>query len=595
MRKTVFRFLGAFCLLAFAVPGLAGAMGQSGLTPKELLGKKLFFDANLSTPTFQSCAVCHLPEVGWTGPDMMTNAHGAVYEGAVKGRFGNRKPPSAAYATLSPIFHQDSEGDFVGGNFWDGRATGEHLGNPAADQALGPFLNPVEQNNPSKKAVCMKVAASQYAYLWEQVWGAPINCGSYDDVEKNYDRIGRSIAAYEDSSEVNQFSSKFDYVQKGEAEFTQEEKLGMELFNGRAKCSQCHPAPLFTAFSYDNLGTPKNPKNPFYHMDKVYLDDGSSINPEGKKWVDTGLYGFLKTRPEWKSLADKNKGKHKEPTLRNVDLRVREGFVKAYMHNGFFKTLKGVVHFYNTRDVKMACPEGKVYDPTDDYTEAMAMAKNCWPAPEVMDNVNKDQLGDLGLTDGEEDAIVAFLKTLSDGYMKPPTGMSLYKSYCMGCHGSADPGNMDPPSPAPRKVIGARPCSIKGAIYGTYVFKKGVWPMRFMKYSFTDEQIQMISDYLNSFGGIMGQQRFITTCAGCHGLDAKGGRVDEEVWGEDAYEIKEAIYDEDPMRFLRCLPRQDVFDIGDYLQMMDYMDDDYSKDDDDSKDDGDYGHDSTSE
>ena len=99
-----------------------------------------------------SCATCHSPDVGWTGPNPSINKHGAVYRGAVPTRFGNRKPPSAAYATLSPIFHFDGA-LFVGGNFWDGRATGERLGNPAADQALGPFLNPVEQNNSSKYAV----------------------------------------------------------------------------------------------------------------------------------------------------------------------------------------------------------------------------------------------------------------------------------------------------------------------------------------------------------------------------------------------------------------------------------------------------------
>lgn len=102
-------------------------------------------------------------------------------------------------------------------------------------------------------------------------------------------------------------------------------------------------------------------------------------------------------------------GKQKVPTLRNVDLRPDEDPVKAYAHNGYFKTLEGIVHFYNTRDVKDVCP--------GDYTEAEALAVNCWPAPEVAENVNSDELGDLGLTADEEAAIVAFLKTLSDGFM----------------------------------------------------------------------------------------------------------------------------------------------------------------------------------
>jgi cytochrome c peroxidase len=92
-----------------------------------------------------------------------------------------------------------------------------------------------------------------------------------------------------------------------------------------------------------------------------------------------------------------------------VDLRPSEDFVKAYTHNGYFKTLEGIVHFYNTRDVLPVCP--------GDYTEAQALADNCWPAPEVAETVNMDELGDLGLTPDEEAAIVAFMRALSDGYI----------------------------------------------------------------------------------------------------------------------------------------------------------------------------------
>ncbi len=590
--KLLSYFWGVLFVLSTAIVFTPSSMA---LTSMEELGKKLFFDSNLSTPKFQACAICHLPQVGWAGPDMFINAHGAVYEGAVKGRFGNRKPPSAAYATLSPIFHYN-EGDkeFVGGNFWDGRATGEVLGNPAADQALGPYLNPVEQNNPSKKVVCQKVANSQYADLWQEVFGEPIDCDSDFAVNKNYNRIGLSVAEYEDSSEVNQFSSKFDFFLKGDVDLTAQEMAGLALFNGKANCSVCHTStpgqnnvpPLFTEFTFANLGTPKNPENPFYRMDKVRLDDGSPINPEGKRWIDPGLGGFLKTRSEWEDLAFENMGKHKVPTLRNVDLRIREGFVKAYAHNGFFKSLEGLVHFYNTRDVKGTCPDSTPDDPTDDFTEAKALDNNCWPSPEVRDNVNTELLGDLGLSESEERAIVAFLKTLSDGYRRPETGESLFESYCMGCHGSPDPVNALPAPVAPRKVIGARTCSIEGAINGTAVFRKGVRPMRFMKDSFTDGQIMMISDYLNSFNGIMGEQRFITTCAGCHGIDASGGRVDEDVKGEDAGDIMEAIKDEDPMRFLRCLPDDDIFDIGGFLRTLE-RDDHGHNDDRDDRDDRD--------
>ena len=129
-------------------------------------------------------------------------------------------------------------------------------------------------------------------------------------------------------------------------------------------------------------------------MDEVFLDDGSPINPLGDAWIDKGLGGFLETRPEWSSYAEDNMGKHKVPTLRNVDKKPGHGFIKAYLHNGVFKSLKEVVHFYNTRDI----------------------AEENWPPPEVPENVNTEELGNLGLSDNEEDAIVAFLMTLSDGY-----------------------------------------------------------------------------------------------------------------------------------------------------------------------------------
>ena len=383
-----------------------------GLTPKEQLGKSLFFD-KISSPDWMSCAACHDPNVGWTGPIVGINKHGTVYRGAIPTRFGNRKPPSAAYATLSPVFYYDADEElFVGGNFWDGRATGEILGNPAADQALGPFLNPVEQNNPSKQAVLAQVAASKYAELWEVVWGEPVSVETFEDIAKNYDRIGLAIASYEDSTEVNQFSSKYDAWLAGEAELTEQEAWGLELFEGDAMCSACHPTgenSAFTDFTYDNLGVPKNPENPFYLMDKEYLDDGSPINPDGDDWVDPGLGGFLATRPEWAGMAAENLGKHKVPTLRNIGKGFGQGATKAFAHNGYFKSLKTIVHFYNTRDVKVACP-----DPLT--TESAALKQGCWPAPEVADNVNTDELGNLGLSDEEEDAIVAFMETLSDGF-----------------------------------------------------------------------------------------------------------------------------------------------------------------------------------
>lgn len=112
---------------------------------------------------------------------------------------------------------------------------------------------------------------------------------------------------------------------------------------------------------------------------------------------------------DYSMYANKNFGKHKVPTLRNVDLRSDPGFVKAFGHNGYFKSLWQIVHFYNTRDVKPAC--------TEPLTADEAIAQGCWPLPELALDMNTSELGDLGLSTEEEEALVAFLKTLSDGFI----------------------------------------------------------------------------------------------------------------------------------------------------------------------------------
>jgi len=386
------------------------------LNNKELqsFGEKLFFDTNLSSPEGQSCAACHGPEVGWTGPDEVVNKTGGVYPGALHERNGNRKPNSSAYASLAPLFDAFVENGkvvFSGGNFWDGRATGHVLGNPAADQAQGPFLNPVEQNIDNAKTLIDKVCNSEYAQQFRKVgndiWKVPDICNS-NNINLQFGIIGLAIAAYENSEKVNSFSSKYDFYLQGKVDMTAMEKQGLELFSGRAKCSNCHvieyepgsALPLFTDFTFDNLGIPKNKQNPWYSMDSTFNKDGSA-------WIDPGLAEFLKEKPQYAMYAEENYGKHQVPTLRNVDKRPSPDFVKCYGHNGYFKSLEEIVHFYNTRDVLP--PENEVSDPTPGV--------NCWPEPEVTLNMNKEELGNLGLTVEEESAIVEFMKTLSDGYV----------------------------------------------------------------------------------------------------------------------------------------------------------------------------------
>jgi cytochrome c peroxidase len=368
--------------------------------------------------------------VGWTGPDKETNRSGSVYQGSVDERFGGRKPPSSAYFSPGPTLYRDPERGFVGGAFWDGRATGFQLDDPAAEQAMGPFLNPVEQGLTDASTVVERVCSASYGSLFRRIWGSNI-C---DDTDRAFTAIARSIAAFERSDRVSPFSSKFDAVIAGRACFSDRERLGRELFEGKAHCTVCHASAglsggdVFTDFTYDNLGVPRNPANPFYMMDDVFVN-GQPINPEGERWIDPGLGGFLKTLAtsnDWRTaphvspsiaeldsaqlraLAESNLGKHKVPTLRNVAKRPAPDYPKAYTHNGYFKTLRGLVHFYNTRDVLARCP--------DQATEAEALEQNCWPAPEVSANLNRNELGDLKLSPDEEDALVAFLETLSDGH-----------------------------------------------------------------------------------------------------------------------------------------------------------------------------------
>jgi cytochrome c peroxidase len=351
---------------------------QAGLTAKQRLGKLLFFDNNLSTPPGQSCADCHAPEAGFADPDSAL----PVSRGVLPGRFGNRNDMPAAYAGFSPEFYYDEEEElYVGGQFWDGRAA------TLKEQAKGPFLNPLEMANPNEKAVVEKIRRAGYSDLFREVFGG----ASLDDVTKAYDFAAEALADYEMSSEVNRFSSKYDLYVTGKVKLTEQEQRGLALFEEEDKgnCAACHlskPGPyadyaLFTDYTYDNLGVPRNPANPFLYLPK-------SLNPEGAKFTDWGLGAVINKQSEM--------GKFKVPSLRNIAI------TPPYMHNGVFNTLQEVMSFYNTRDV------------------------GPWPAPEVATNVNRDELGDLKLTQEEMDDIVAFLHTLTDGYT-PDRAIGLFQ------------------------------------------------------------------------------------------------------------------------------------------------------------------------
>ncbi|MBV9182020.1 MAG: hypothetical protein JO356_11980, partial [Acidobacteria bacterium] len=295
-----------------------------------LLGKLIYFDKNFSINRNEACVFCHMPQAGFTGGVSALNATTGSYPGSVRTRFSNRKPMSHVYATYAPTLHYNQlQGDLVGGNFWDMRATGIRLNNPSAEQAQGPPLNPVEMGLADSACVVYRLSQRPYRELAESVWGAqafaihwPTNVGqvcnspataSLSDrfrvqlsvidrglSNRTFDQFGEAVATFESSTDVNPFTSKYDYVLAGKAEFTPEEKAGYELFRSSAShCNECDrdagpgEEPLFTDFRASNLGVPKNPNLPFYPEDTPDRF-GYTANPLGARFVDLGVGGFLR-------------------------------------------------------------------------------------------------------------------------------------------------------------------------------------------------------------------------------------------------------------------------------------------------------------
>ncbi|MDB5495283.1 MAG: putative methylamine utilization protein MauG [Phenylobacterium sp.] len=416
----------------------------------ELLGKLLMFDKQLSVNRNEACAFCHMPDVGFTGSVSELNRTTGAYPGSVRTRFSSRKPQSHAYAALSPVLHYNpGPGDLVGGNFWDMRATGRRLGNPAAEQAEGPPTNPVEMGLPDTACAVYRASRRPYRAMFEKVWGAqafaiawprnveqvcnrpgpasaadpfPVHLSAVDRGRSNatFDQMAQSIAGFEASAEDTNFTSKFDAMLAGKVKFTAQEQAGFTLFTGKGQCNACHrdggpgEDPLFTDFTASNIGSPANPRLPYYKENRPDAR-GYVANPDGPAFIDYGVGNFLSnghllSQPSavdarWLKLAAANQGRVQVPTLRNVDKRPYPGFVKAYGHNGYFTSLKEIVHFYNTRDTLPRC---KAHDPGEGTT--------CWPAPETTLNMNTSHSGNLGLSNAEEDAIVSFMATLTDGF-----------------------------------------------------------------------------------------------------------------------------------------------------------------------------------
>jgi cytochrome c peroxidase len=345
--------------------GGSGSSGGQAISTKAQLGHALFFDTSLSTPPGMSCATCHSPTKAFTDP----RPGSPTSAGVVHGLFGFRNAPTACYAAFSPPFQALPGTGAVGGQFWDGRAV------DLPSQAKLPLLNPIEMGNPSAAAVVKAVQNGPFAVAMKQLYGAQI----FSDPATAYDAITDAIAQFEKTPQVSPFSSKYDAYLKGKTQLSPAEARGLTVFNGKALCFSCHPSapaadgspPLFTNFTYDNIGLPKNPANPYYTIPSQY-------NPAGSSFIDIGL--------QVATGRSTDTGKFKTPTLRNIAV------TGPYFHNGFFQTLAEVVNFYNTRDLGG-------FDP-----------------PEVPANEDTTFVGNLQLTAQEQSDLVSFLGTLTDGY-----------------------------------------------------------------------------------------------------------------------------------------------------------------------------------
>jgi Cytochrome c peroxidase len=350
----------------------------------------LFADVNFSENRSQSCATCHNPDHAFI--DNRLNADGeipAVSLGDDELSLGDRNTPSAAYAMFSPPFGQSSharfnsqQGDytgFVGGQFWDGRATN------LAAQAEAPPTNPIEMGLADKATAVMRLEENDdYVAALKRLYGSTI----FDNTELAYAAMADSIGEFEKTPEFAPFDSLYDLSLKGEYQYDPLSKAaqGKALFFSQqfTNCATCHQLhanshkqELFTNFEYHNIGVPANV-------------DIRAVNGKGEDFIDEGLF-------ENGAVSDRGEvGKFKVPSLRNVAV------TEPYMHNGVFRDLKTVIEFYDhflTDSVHTLNPETGL----------------AWREPEVSETVALTELEDGNKLSAEEvEALVCFLRTLTD-------------------------------------------------------------------------------------------------------------------------------------------------------------------------------------
>ena len=380
-------------LLTACGGGGGGGSSPSGgdattLSPTATLGQKIFNDVSLSASGKQSCASCHEPASGHAQPNDLP----AQLGGPDLNLQGSRISPTIRYLASNTGFFFAADGTPTGGFFWDGRAQ------TLLQQAEQPFLNPVEMANASKADAVARLAKTSYAAEFQQLYGNDI----FNDVDTAFKRMALTLQQYQiEDPAFHSYSSKYDAFLQGTTQLTPQETRGLALFNSPTKgnCAACHLSargangapPVFTDFTYDNLGVPRNLELQ-QNADPSFYDLGLCARQGGDLAARGDLCGAFKV-----------------PTLRNVALR------HAFFHNGKFKTLKDALDFYVQRDTN---PEkwyprnaDGTYDKFNDLPPQYRKNVNTLEVP-----YNRHQGDAPALSDAEIEDVIAFLNTLTDGW-----------------------------------------------------------------------------------------------------------------------------------------------------------------------------------
>ncbi len=456
--------------------GLAGCGGGSvgtatppaqPLSMAAIAGKALFADASLSASGRQSCATCHVAARAFTSDPATDHGLPVPLGGINMDQTGFRNAPSLAYASFTPPFSRDDGPS--GGFFRDGRASS------LAAQARQPFLTAFEMANHDAAEVVGRLRQSADSL---QKFIDAYGEAALDDPEAALTDIASAIAAFETEDEsFHPFTSKFDYWQQGKVDLTAQELNGLSLFNnpGKGNCTACHPSqrqqfashPLFTDFSYDNIGIPRNWNIPANTPGAVSPISGAPLvtiapvnvpSDAEYAYYDMGLCGPFATSPsddmarEDLSAHTELCGQFKVPSLRNLAITA------PYFHNGMFPTIRKAIEWYVTRDINNnfgnnpfavpAGPGGNPYQAVGTFFLAQDGTPDLYQyndLPVVYDgNVN---IGEIPytppsyaggqaptLTSAEINDVVAFLCTLTDGF--DPNNPTAYNRPAQ-CNGDA--------------------------------------------------------------------------------------------------------------------------------------------------------------